>query len=384
MRRSRSRFLDPRLSRRRREVSDASSENAARTRLSHAGGVGAARGDVDRVAAQSRRLAGKIPADSVGLCGDRAASGGASKTSTSSCRMRKRSSARAKMLKRAGANLTRVRFHQWPTNRVWTRDSGPIFVRNAQTGEVAITNWKFNAWAKYDDWQLDDQIPERVADLLGVPSWQPRSSSDGSSALVLEGGSIDTNGAGVLLTTEECLLSEVQQRNPGREPRGLGAGLSRLSRHRAGDLAESRHRGRRHPRPRRRHHAVRGGEHNRHRYRSRTATTRTMCRWPKILTACAPRATATGSRSKLSSCRCRARWSFEGQRAAGELREFLHRQRAGARAHLQRRERPPCAEHAGGGVSRPRSRRHPLRRFHLGTGRAALHDAAAADGYMRR
>src|ERR1700739_109479 len=116
------------------------------------------------------------------------------------------------LLKRAGASLGRVHFHQWPTNRVWTRDSGPIFVRNAATGNTAITNWKFNAWAKYDDWQLGDQIPERVAKLLQLPEWTPEVNGQ---RVVLEGGSIDTNGAGVLLTTEECLLSEVQQRNPG-------------------------------------------------------------------------------------------------------------------------------------------------------------------------
>jgi agmatine deiminase len=120
------------------------------------------------------------------------------------------------ILKRAGANLDQVSFHQWPTNRVWTRDSGPIFVRNRK-GSVAITNWHFNAWAKYSDWQLDDQLPGRVTELLGLPAWQPTIAlADGSQRrLVLEGGSIDTNGAGILLTTEECLLSDVQQRNPG-------------------------------------------------------------------------------------------------------------------------------------------------------------------------
>ncbi|MGC2163173.1 MAG: agmatine deiminase family protein [Silvibacterium sp.] len=117
-----------------------------------------------------------------------------------------------KNLSRAGANLARVHFHPWPTNRVWTRDSGPIFVRNAGTGSAAITNWKFNAWAKYDDWQLDDQIPARTAKLLKLPEWTPRFNN---KRIVLEGGSIDTNGVGTLLTTEECLLSEVQQRNPG-------------------------------------------------------------------------------------------------------------------------------------------------------------------------
>jgi len=120
------------------------------------------------------------------------------------------------ILERAGAAMERVSFHRWPTNRVWTRDSGPIFVRNG-AGGVAVTNWHFNAWAKYPDWQLDDQVPGRVAGLLGLPSWEPSTELEDGSArrLVLEGGSIDTNGAGILLTTEECLLSEVQARNPG-------------------------------------------------------------------------------------------------------------------------------------------------------------------------
>jgi agmatine deiminase len=120
------------------------------------------------------------------------------------------------ILERAGAKLDQVSFHLWPTNRVWTRDSGPIFVRNSE-GKVGVTNWRFNAWAKYEDWQLDDQIPGLAAKLLNLPTWQPTVElEDGfKQRLVLEGGSIDTNGAGLLLTTEECLLSEVQQRNPG-------------------------------------------------------------------------------------------------------------------------------------------------------------------------
>ncbi len=121
----------------------------------------------------------------------------------------------AGILKRAGAAMDRVGFHIWPTDRSWTRDSGPIFIRNAE-GQVGLTNWKFNAWAKYDDWHLDDQVPARVAHLLGLFQWQPTIDIAGKQTrIVLEGGSIDTNGAGILLTTEECLLSEVQQRNPG-------------------------------------------------------------------------------------------------------------------------------------------------------------------------
>ena len=120
------------------------------------------------------------------------------------------------ILERAGAHLDQVAFHAWPTDRCWTRDSGPIFIRNAE-GQVALTNWRFNGWAKYSNCQLDDQFPGRVTELLGLPAWQPSIQNENGTKyrVVLEGGSIDTNGKGILLTTEECLLSEVQQRNPG-------------------------------------------------------------------------------------------------------------------------------------------------------------------------
>jgi agmatine deiminase len=124
------------------------------------------------------------------------------------------------ILKRNHVALERVSFHLWPTNRVWLRDSGPIFVKDPK-GQLNITDWKFNAWAKYDDWQLDDQIPKRVAGLLNLTCWPAFVIRDGAGGeqicqrLVLEGGSIDVNGKGTLITTEECLLSEVQQRNPG-------------------------------------------------------------------------------------------------------------------------------------------------------------------------
>lgn len=120
------------------------------------------------------------------------------------------------MLERAGARLDAVSFHQWPTDRSWTRDTGPIFVRDGE-GRVGVTDWKFNAWAKYPNYELDDRFPGRVAESLGVQAWQPvvEMPDGGSRRVVLEGGSIDTNGQGILLTTEECLLSEVQARNPG-------------------------------------------------------------------------------------------------------------------------------------------------------------------------
>lgn len=120
-----------------------------------------------------------------------------------------------RMLMRAGANLARLHFHCWMTDRVWLRDSGPIYVKNGNA--LAVTNWKFNAWAKYRNWQNDDQIPEHVAKLQGLERLDPMIMlADGMvHRVVLEGGSIDVNGAGAMLTTEECLLSEVQQRNPG-------------------------------------------------------------------------------------------------------------------------------------------------------------------------
>ncbi len=115
------------------------------------------------------------------------------------------------LLLRAGANLARLHFHHWLTDRVWLRDSGPIFIKNPE-GNLAITNWHFNAWAKYTNWHRDDQIPHHVAKLYDTLEFQPKI---GDHRLVLEGGSIDVNGEGILLTTEECLLSDVQQRNPG-------------------------------------------------------------------------------------------------------------------------------------------------------------------------
>jgi agmatine deiminase len=114
-------------------------------------------------------------------------------------------------LRRAGVPLDRVEFFITPTDRVWTRDYGPSFVRSA-AGEVAAVDWGFNGWAKYANFEHDNAAGTQIVTGLGVRSWQP--TLDGRR-VVLEGGSIDVNGAGLLLTTEECLLSPIQQRNPG-------------------------------------------------------------------------------------------------------------------------------------------------------------------------
>jgi agmatine deiminase len=115
------------------------------------------------------------------------------------------------LLGKAAVDLKQVEFFIIPTDRVWTRDYGPIFVTNRQ-GEVVQTDWQFNAWAKYPNWQKDDAVPAQIQQALSLRSWQPH---QGSRRLVLEGGSIDVNGEGLLLTTEECLLDCVQARNPG-------------------------------------------------------------------------------------------------------------------------------------------------------------------------
>jgi agmatine deiminase len=116
-----------------------------------------------------------------------------------------------RMLTRAGVDLGRVDFVSCPTDRGWLRDSAGMFVKNA-VSELALVDWAFSAWAKYDNWNLDDKTPEALAAQLKLPSWQP---DNAGRRVVLEGGAVDVNGQGLLLTTEECLLSDVQQRNPG-------------------------------------------------------------------------------------------------------------------------------------------------------------------------
>jgi agmatine deiminase len=111
-------------------------------------------------------------------------------------------------------SLGSVEFFRFPTDRGWTRDFGPMFVRRARPEpELAITRFRFNAWAKYPDWKKDDRIPERVAAKLRLRLFPARTREH---PVVLEGGSIDVNGRGTVLTTEECLLDQaVQVRNPG-------------------------------------------------------------------------------------------------------------------------------------------------------------------------
>ena len=105
-----------------------------------------------------------------------------------------------------GLPMERISFHMIPTNEPWCRDHGPIFLTRDIDPKLAIVDWDYNAWGnKYPPFDLDEIVPTRVAEVLKLPVFYP--------GMILEGGSIDVNGAGALLTTESCLL------NPNRNPR---------------------------------------------------------------------------------------------------------------------------------------------------------------------
>jgi len=118
-------------------------------------------------------------------------------------------------LKRAGAPVDEVEFVVHPTDRGWTRDTGPVFVRRCKSSalETAIVHLHFNGWAKYTNWKKDRRVPETAAKLLAKPLFEAQAQG---KDLILEGGGIDVNGRGTLITTGECYLdTEVQVRNPG-------------------------------------------------------------------------------------------------------------------------------------------------------------------------
>jgi agmatine deiminase len=151
-----------------------------------------------------------------------------------------------KVLKQADALTPNIHFHRWPTNRVWTRDSGCIFLKKPHGGGVHVgtaasavhaerseaadhrkaghlpsgplaLKFRFNAWAKYPNWRHDEKIGTLMARAAHAHEIRPITNATlpSRARIVLEGGSIDVNGHGTLLTTEECLLSKVQERNPG-------------------------------------------------------------------------------------------------------------------------------------------------------------------------
>ena len=124
-----------------------------------------------------------------------------------------------------GVAMNRVRLHLVPTDRVWTRDSGPTAVRH-EDGRIEWIGWAFNAWAKYDNYARDACVADRIADLSGLPL-RHAVRPDTEAPLVLEGGGIETNGDGLLLVTEEWLLSSLQVRNPGLDRAGYEHAFAR-------------------------------------------------------------------------------------------------------------------------------------------------------------
>ncbi len=120
------------------------------------------------------------------------------------------------ILERSHALNDHVRFHRWQTNRGWTRDFSPIFLkRSEKRNAIGAVNFRFNGWAKYPDWPLDQRASEQILRTVQCQAWNATVEvQNGPYHVVLEGGSIDVNGQGLLLTTEECLLSDTQQRNP--------------------------------------------------------------------------------------------------------------------------------------------------------------------------
>jgi agmatine deiminase len=123
-----------------------------------------------------------------------------------------RDAARAHLEAHGVGRKANVRFHLVKTDRAWLRDSSPTWVESGK--KLELINWRFNAWAKYDNYANDERVGRAIEKITGASRAEP-ARPDGKGRLVLEGGAIDTDGEGTLLTTEECLLSDVQARNPG-------------------------------------------------------------------------------------------------------------------------------------------------------------------------
>lgn len=127
-----------------------------------------------------------------------------------------RDDARAK-LDAHGCDSGQYRLHVGATDRVWLRDSAPTFVHN-ESGGVELVNWSFNAWAKYDNFGNDRLVGAAIERITGYRRHEPV--REDGTPVVLEGGAIEANGTGLLMVTEECLLSPIQERNPGLDRAG--------------------------------------------------------------------------------------------------------------------------------------------------------------------
>ena len=124
------------------------------------------------------------------------------------CDLRSRSSGARQALR--GLRFERISFYKVPTNEPWCRDHGPIFLTRTTDPKLAVVDWDYNAWGnKYPPFDLDEVVPTRIAEILNVPIFCP--------GMVLEGGSIDVNGSGALLTSESCLLNKNRNPNLSRQ-----------------------------------------------------------------------------------------------------------------------------------------------------------------------
>ena len=124
------------------------------------------------------------------------------------------------LLRKYKAKLKNIIFITIKTDRVWTRDSGPIYVVNKN--KKILLDWKFNAWAKYKNYKYDNAINKKLNKIKNLELIKPKFKIQKKfKDIVLEGGSIDVNGKGTIITTKECLLSKVQQRNPGLKKRDI-------------------------------------------------------------------------------------------------------------------------------------------------------------------
>ncbi len=261
-----------------------------------------------------------------------------------------------------GVHPDGYRLHVARTDRVWVRDSGPIGVHRGD-GQVELLDFGFNAWAKYDNWKHDDEVPGHVAEWTGLPRTAvPR--HDGQGPLVLEGGGIEVNGAGRIMVTEEWLLSDVQVRNPGygradyEREFATWLGCDETIWLGEGCVGDDTH----------------GHIDDIARFTSVDTVVLAVERDP---------ADDENHRRSMDNLRrlqhVGGAHGDDGRDAPPrELRQFLHRQRRRDRPHLQRCQRPARAEHAGRMFPWSRDRRHPRRRSRLGARHAPLPLPAAA------
>ena len=110
--------------------------------------------------------------------------------------------------------IKNISFHRIKTDRIWLRDSGPIFLTNKKNKKKIILNFMFNGWAKYKNYKNDNKINDKLSKIVKLKKINPTIKKNGKSRkVIMEGGAFDVNGAGTILLTEECLLSKIQERN---------------------------------------------------------------------------------------------------------------------------------------------------------------------------